>query len=190
MLAETERRLTAQRMREGVPRGNFGPDHIKAIHKHLFGDVYDWAGEFRTVSISKGGSLFTSPSEIQTSLDVLHHEIASRDGFRGMTQKRFAEVATISVAMLNSIHPFREGNGRTQIAWLMSLGDHAGHPIDPMVMQRHEWIMASKEAFDGYPGRMLDQVDAMVKSGAKAKISAIEGERRLTRDTGRDEPSR
>lgn len=53
-----ERRAVIQRIREGVPEGDFDLAHLRAIHRHLFQDVYDWAGELRTVEIAKGGHQF------------------------------------------------------------------------------------------------------------------------------------
>jgi cell filamentation protein len=55
-LDKQERALVALRMRRNVPRGAFDLKHLRAIHRHLFQDVYDWAGELRTVEISKGSN--------------------------------------------------------------------------------------------------------------------------------------
>src|SRR5215470_678529 len=55
-LDRIERRLVADRIAEGAPIGAFDLTHLRAIHRHLFQDVYDWAGELRTVEISKEGS--------------------------------------------------------------------------------------------------------------------------------------
>lgn len=63
----TERRLVLQRAREGVPTGHFDLAHLRAIHRHLFQDVYDWAGEIRTVEIRKGGSQFQFRRYIETA---------------------------------------------------------------------------------------------------------------------------
>ena len=53
-----ERQLVAQRLLEPVPAGDYGLAHLKAIHRHLFQDVYAWAGEVRTAEIAKGESRF------------------------------------------------------------------------------------------------------------------------------------
>ena len=54
----SERELVSQRAAETIPTGAFDLAHLRAIHRHLFQDVYDWAGELRTVEISKGASQF------------------------------------------------------------------------------------------------------------------------------------
>ena len=57
-LDRLERRLVTQRAAEGIPAGGFDLAHLRTIHRHLFQDVYDWAGELRTVEIAKGGHQF------------------------------------------------------------------------------------------------------------------------------------
>ena len=55
-LDRVERSMVSQRISEGVPDGKFDLAHLQAIHRHLFQDIYDWAGELRTLEINKGGS--------------------------------------------------------------------------------------------------------------------------------------
>lgn len=57
-LEEVERGIYFRKSKMQLPNGNFDYDHLKAIHKHFFGDLYEWAGKERTVDISKGGDLF------------------------------------------------------------------------------------------------------------------------------------
>lgn len=57
-LERAERQLIQLRIEEGTPSGNFDLNHLQAIHRHLFQDIYDWAGEIRQVEISKDGSQF------------------------------------------------------------------------------------------------------------------------------------
>ena len=57
-LEHIERQLISSRMDEGCPEGDFDLKHLQAIHHHLFQDVYEWAGEIRTLEINKGGSQF------------------------------------------------------------------------------------------------------------------------------------
>lgn len=71
---------------DSLPSGVFDPVHYRAIHRHLFGEVYDWAGEYRTVRTSKGGDMFCYPEYIaeQMELLLLHWITAhSREADRG-----------------------------------------------------------------------------------------------------------
>ena len=67
-LDKVERRLVAQRIAEGAPRGGFDLAHLRAIHRHLFQDIYAWAGELRTVEIAKGGHQFQFRQFIETGM--------------------------------------------------------------------------------------------------------------------------
>ena len=53
LLNDVERRLVAERLNQRIPDGNFDLSHLKAIHKHLFHDIYEWAGELRRVDTAK-----------------------------------------------------------------------------------------------------------------------------------------
>lgn len=134
---ETE--ITAARAAEPLPNGRFGVAHYQAIHRHLFQDVYAWAGKFRTVRLAKGGNSFCYPEYIKPEMDKLFAQLRSDDWLRNRDSERFIEGATLFLADLNQIHPFREGNGRTQLSFLAVLADRAGHELafnrlDPAAM--------------------------------------------------------
>ena len=78
-LDRAERRRVAQRLSEAVPRGDFDLDHLKAIHHHLFQDVYAWAGQTRTIEIAKGGALFQFHRYIEIGMGDVHRRLVDRD---------------------------------------------------------------------------------------------------------------
>lgn len=121
--------MVAQRFEEPLPAGRLSTAHYRAIHRHLFGDVYAWAGRYRSVRISKGGSQFCYPEHIALQMRQLFARL-KRDSFlHDRTPEQFAADAAHIIAELNAIHPFREGNGRTQNAFLVLLAATAGHPL-------------------------------------------------------------
>lgn len=122
--------MTAQRFEEPVPSGRFGAAHYRALHRHIFQDVYTWAGRLRTVRIIKGESAFCYPEHIPGQLQQLFAELKRADGLRGLEANAFAERAAAFLATLNAIHAFRDGNGRAQTAFLVLLAYKAGHPLD------------------------------------------------------------
>jgi cell filamentation protein len=77
-----ERRMVVARAAEGIPTGDYDLAHLQAIHRHLFQDVYDWAGELRTVEISKGGHQFIFRQFIQSGMADVHHRIVAGDYLR------------------------------------------------------------------------------------------------------------
>lgn len=161
-LEKFERRAVQLRMDEGIPDGNFDLKHLKAIHRHLFQDVYDWAGEIRTVNISKGGSAFQPLQFLHQGVDYVHKEIVKGNFLRGLSPDKFADRAASVIGDLNYAHPFREGNGRTQFAFLIKLAEKAGHQIDVDRVPNQEWIQASKRAFNNDPSMMASLIRQMV----------------------------
>jgi cell filamentation protein len=124
---------TAVRLLElvGNPlQGNFDLAHLRAIHHHLFQDVYEWAGELRTVDISRGTSRFANFGLIEAYLGGQLKGVAGEDFLRGLAPETFVARLAHYMAEINAAHPFREGNGRVQRAFCAQLADQAGYFID------------------------------------------------------------
>ncbi|WP_064697164.1 Fic/DOC family protein [Rhizobium aegyptiacum] len=161
-LRTEEYRATAFRMAEIAegdgPGGNFDKEHLKAIHGYIFQDVYEWAGHTRNESpivdgaqvepiggLAKGGTSFLHGSRIEFGLDEALKPIRDPEVLRGSTPEQFAERAGQVLAELNYVHPFREGNGRAQEAFVVELGRHYGHDVDFTVISKPRMIEASIE---------------------------------------------
>lgn len=140
---------TAQRSDEPLPVGKFSVSHYCATHHHIFQDVYRWAGKFRTVRISKDGSVFCYPENIQTEMKRLFSDLRTKRHLQQLGSDKFSSEAAHFLATLNAVHPFREGNGRTQMTFLTLLADHAGHPfhLDRLVPDR--FLRAMVASFHG-----------------------------------------
>ena len=142
-LEKAERALVVQRMRQPTPTGSFNLADLRAIHRHLFQDVYDWAGELRTVEISKGSSQFQFRRYIETGMADVHRRIFGWRNLRDLDAETFAKRAGEIIGDLNYVHPFREGNGRTQALYLGQLAEKAGHPLNLRGIVKSEWLAAS-----------------------------------------------
>jgi cell filamentation protein len=153
-----ERALVSDRIAEGVPEGDFDLDHLRAIHRHLFQDIYDWAGEIRTVEISKGGSRFQFRRYIATGMADIHRRIVRWDYLRGLAPEAFAGRGAEILGDVNHVHPFREGNGRAQSLYFSQLAARAGHPLDLTRLRPRAWIAASKAANRGEYGPMAAEL--------------------------------
>jgi cell filamentation protein len=119
----------------GVP-GGYDAAHLLRFHRLLFQDVYDWAGQPRVGDISKGAVSFCSAPLIAGRLDQLCAELAAR---RFLSRERGPEfIASFAgfYGELNAIHPFREGNGRAQRAFLRQLAAHAGWTVAWEALER------------------------------------------------------
>jgi cell filamentation protein len=131
-LAEREAGLTAVRVTELERRfipGDYDLVQLQAVHRKIFGDLYPWAGELRTVKVAKDESLFALPEHISPYLTTLFVDLAREDFLHGLGREQFVERLTHYYAEINAVHPFREGNGRTQRAFLGQIAKAAGYPI-------------------------------------------------------------
>lgn len=157
-LDRVERRLVVQRTREGVPVGDFDLAHLKDIHRHLFQDIYSWAGEVRNVEISKSGHQFQFRQYIGTGMADVHRRIVQCNYLRKLSPDEFARLAGEIIGDVNYVHPFREGNGRTQLQFLKQLGERAGHPLDLTKLTQETWLEASREAHRAQYGHMAQAI--------------------------------
>ena len=116
-LHEAERDYSSVRQAElsnmGVT-GDFSFKHLCSIHKQLFQDVYSWAGKTRTVDISKG-TIFCLVQFIESQFDDLYRKLKKENFLADIAdEKEMGKRLAFYLGELNMIHPFREGNGRTQ----------------------------------------------------------------------------
>jgi cell filamentation protein len=124
-----EAEVTTERASQPLPAGRLSYAHYRALHRHLFQDVYAWAGEIRTVRISKDGSTFCYPENIDREMRRVFADLARQKHLQGLDTTAFARKAAHFLAELNAIHPFREENGRTQLSFLVILSERAGYPL-------------------------------------------------------------
>jgi cell filamentation protein len=141
--------VTAERAAQPLPPGRLSYRHYRAIHWHLFHDVYSWAGRIRTVRIAKQGSAFCYPEHIDREMRRLFSDLAKQKRFRGLESADFAAHAAHFLAELNAIHPFREGNGRTQLSFLTVLAEHAEHPLAFARLEPATILKAMINSFEG-----------------------------------------
>ncbi len=127
--------------------GGFDFEHLKKIHKFLFGEIYDWAGSVRTVNISKG-SRFCSAEYIEPQINELFEKLKQEDYLRSCKSKEeLGKRLAYYLSEINVIHPFREGNGRTQRMFIEHLAYSAGYSLDFMKISSEDMLEASVRAF-------------------------------------------
>lgn len=134
--------MVASRLGEALPTGRLDADYYRAIHRHLFQDVYAWAGRDRAIRTHKGETTFCFPENIGPEMRRLFNDLAANNHLRGLDPSSFARAAAKFLGDLNAIHPFREGNGRVQQTFLVMLGDQAGHAIDLSRVRRGPYLRA------------------------------------------------
>ncbi len=172
------------------PAGNFDAEHLKAIHRHLFQDVYEWAGHTRDekVRLSDGtvasepllrkfdGNPFMAGPLIRDALARVAATLRAANHLRDLPRCTFAERAADIMIAINAAHPFREGNGRTQRAFVELLAEQAGHELDFSVVSRERMIQASIAANDHDDPAMMRRMFDEISDAARvaALLPAIE----------------
>lgn len=165
-LAAAEQTMTALRVeqlkRRRIP-GRYDLDHLRAFHWTIFQDVYPWAGQLRTVLIVKAGGSFCLPHLIAPTAAELFDRLATADHLRGRDRAGFLDGLTPLLAEINGLHPFREGNGRTQRAFLSQLTRDAGFRLSWDGVDRDANIDAARSAADGDLAPLRALLDPVVQ---------------------------
>lgn len=149
LLSQFEAEATARRLRQLEHKpvsGLFDARHLQAIHRHIFQDVFEWAGDFRTVNISKSGDPFAFHQHIVSSLDKMCGDLERESHLAGIDLARFVIRGAYYLGEINAIHPFREGNGRAQREFIRELGIRNGLTIDWSQVSQEEMIEASRRS--------------------------------------------
>jgi cell filamentation protein len=158
-----ETAIVFQRANEPLPDGVLGVRHYCAIHRHLFQDVCRWAGRFRTVRLIKDDSVFCYPENIRGEMRRLFASLRAQTYLRGLPTEDFVARATRFLAELNAIHPFREGNGRSQMTFMALLGHRAGHPLSLARLAPGRFLAAMVRSFKGDEGPLVAQLTGLIR---------------------------
>jgi cell filamentation protein len=146
-LEKLERRLSADRLTT-LPRGlPITPEGYREIHRYMLQDLYDWAGQNRWVDTGRGAAPFCLAAFIDAELTKRFAAINADKNLCGLSAEQFAARAAEHINELNAIHPFLDGNGRTQRAFLEILAEQAGHQVDLARVNPAAWNNASIQGF-------------------------------------------
>ena len=165
-LTAFETDMVTLRAEEPFPVGEIEPLLFRAYHGHLFQDVYEWAGEFRVVRIRRDSSMFCYPEHIEGQLDRLFGWLAEQNYLGVDDTTDFATKGAHLLGELNAIHAFREGNGRTQMAFFAMLAARAGHPLDLGLLEPAEFLDAMVAAFNGNEKPLARQIRALLQASS------------------------
>lgn len=119
---------------DALPVGTFAA--LQEIHRHLFADVYPFAGKIRTVNLAKGNFRFAPLLYLEAALDSIDR----------MPQSTFDQIVEKYVEM-NVAHPFREGNGRSTRIWLdLMLKRGIGQVVDWSRVDKEDYLLAMERS--------------------------------------------
>jgi cell filamentation protein len=149
--------LTALRL-----EGAYDLPHLQEFHRFIFQDIYSWAGELRSVPLAKPGSMFALPEHIESYMTDVLRQLAGEKHLRGLSRDQFAERLTHYYAEINAVHPFREGNGRAQRAFLRQLAADAGHTLAWEHLDSQALVDASQRSFQGEDLPMRELIEKVL----------------------------
>ncbi|WP_406604125.1 BID domain-containing T4SS effector [Bartonella gliris] len=160
--AEDVEREMIQLRQEPLPAA-VDSSYLKYIHKRLFRHTFEWAGETRAKPFTfRDGNVaympiikrkefrttFATSRRVEEGLKNLDQALAETNYLKGLTREEFVEYATGLMINLQHLHPFREGNRRTQRMFFEKLAESAGHKLDFSCVTKKRKMLASIEAMD------------------------------------------
>jgi len=164
-------------LRENPPEHTMGLSEWQAIHKALFGDIYEWAGELRTVDIAKAtagyGFRFVESAFFATAVSYTESEI--RESFAETPRSRDEFVAALAeqYSTLNVLHPFREGNDRMQRFFWNRVAESSGYRLDWLqVTAEQNGIASAVGAVKADYSRLRVMLDMMLAAGSNANYAS------------------
>jgi cell filamentation protein len=150
---------------EMLPDGKLDFAHYSALHRHIFQDVYEWAGETRTIRTGKGNNWFCYPEYIQSEADRLFSELTARGYLSAAEDKDvFAREAAWFLSEINAIPPFREGNGRVQLVFLTLLARNAGYELDERKLKPKLVLEVMVLSFSGNLAPLIAEIQRMTRT--------------------------
>ncbi|EPC01876.1 hypothetical protein L861_19690 [Litchfieldella anticariensis FP35 = DSM 16096] len=121
--------------------------YLQELHRQLFGDLYPWAGQIRTIDISKGETRFCNVQRVEPETHKLFSHLAQNDDFTNLKRNRLVTAIAELYGDLNVIHPFREGNGRAQRLLFEHIVINCGYEISWDGIDQQEWLDANIAAY-------------------------------------------
>lgn len=165
-LNEVETVLVSARSAEWItaPAANtFDFAHYKAIHQFLFSDLYDWAGQIRTVNISKKGTIFCPAENIERQASLTFRWLKEQNYLKGLPRNEFIEEFIDFYCSTNYLHPFREGNGRTQRVFLTQLVRNAEYDLNWSEVDGELLMIATIQSAQGVPDLLRQVLGKSIK---------------------------
>ena len=166
-LQEIERKMSYANivyLGENPIKGVLDLKYLQKIHKYIFGDIYVWAGHVRGGKFfSKGESVFCIANMILPYADSIFGKLRSEKWLRGFIRENFIERMAYYMGEVNALHPFREGNGRTQRIFFAELARRAKYRLDYSRIEPTELLEADIAAYNKDYSLIMDLLDKMLE---------------------------
>lgn len=170
-----EAEITVSRIAE-IPQipATLDYEHYKSLHKHVFQDLYVWAGEPRTISMQKGYSNFVEADQLDQKRIEIFDKLKKDNYLKQLPVEEFVDRAAHFIHNLNMLHLFREGNGRIQRLYLKQLAHQAGYSLNLANRPKEELLAAFIQAEDGntLPLQRQMMIEIMLPKGIEPSVAA------------------
>jgi cell filamentation protein len=143
--------------------GAYDLTHWQAFHRRIFGGLYPWAGELRTVQIAKPNAFYARPEHIAGYAQGIFAELAKERHLAGLDRESFLERLTHYHAEMYAVHPFREGNTRSLRTFLGQLAAAAGHRVDWEYLDHKRSFTANVESLNGKNEQLRELLEQIVE---------------------------
>lgn len=166
---------------------DFSAAGLCAIHRFLFGDIYEWAGQYRIINIEKREELlagrsvwYSSDENIPKDLDAAFEAIAEVQ-WDQLTREEFVQKLVPCFAKVWRVHPFREGNTRTVVMMMTLFVEHYGYYMDQDLLAssagyvRNSFVMASLDQFSEFEHLEQILLDAVCDEPLHYAIEGLNG---------------
>lgn len=130
--------------------------------KQLFCDLYDWAGQVREINLSKKGTIFVPANEVGSCAETCFKRMQEFCS-DGLSHRELAENVADFYHTVNMLHPFREGNGRTQRAFFSQWIQHLGYHLELTAVDPDEFIFATIYAAQGVMDQLTDCFERIIQ---------------------------
>ncbi|MFH7324801.1 Fic/DOC family protein [Aeromicrobium sp. JJY06] len=172
-------------LRASPPTRDLDFEYLADAHHYMFGRLFTWAGHLRNVNLSPAGidGDYCPHGEVEERLEVLFGRLAEEDYLQGADDWDFCQRVAHYWGRLTDIHPFRDGNTRSQGLWVSALATQAGHElnwalIDPVVLRT-----ARMSARQGYEAGLSDYLrERLLPPGANMAAPDFKGPASLSAD--------
>ncbi|MFI5530472.1 Fic/DOC family protein [Kitasatospora sp. NPDC051853] len=141
--------------------GSYDLPHLQAFHRAIFGLVYEWAGQLRTVEISKETG-FCRTEHLEAFAGSVFAGVPAPSQLAALPRSAFLDRLTSLYGDINALHPFREGNGRTQRAFLSQLATESGYQLSWRLLDAEQNRRASIQSHNGDDGALRAMLDRLL----------------------------
>ena len=164
--------VRSYKLYENLPHAEGTVKQLQWIHHYLFQDVYDWAGQIRTIDMTKGGGEPFPLEYMGVGIRYCEQTLKNDNLLQGLSIDDFISKLSVNYNNFNVLHPFREGNGRTQRVFWDIVARDAGYHFDWGLITQRVNDKASIRAKDANDTKLLEDMFRIITKPLNVELLA------------------